>query len=95
MKTEQNEQNEPTQSRRFGNRATIEQPAMLTVDGRIIPGVISNVGLRGAFFTAAELPHPGTAGMLQREGARGVDVWVVWQRDGANGGVGLSFDAPA
>ena len=94
MSIDQNSTTEPTQSRRFGNRADIDQPATLTVDGTSIEGVISNVGLRGAFFAAEELPKVGATGMLQREGARGVEVWVVWHKEGAESGVGLSFDGP-
>ncbi len=94
MTAEHDQHNDRTQSRRFGNRATIEQPAILTVGEQAIRGVISNVGLRGAFFASSDLPAAGTAGTLAREGARGVDVWVVWQREGVQPGVGLSFDAP-
>jgi len=79
--------------RRFGNRAEIEQPGTLTIDGRAATGVIQNVGLRGAFFATGNLPAPGTRGVLTRHGGRGVNVQVVWQKQGPQPGVGLRFDS--
>ncbi len=79
--------------RRFGNRVDIAQPAELRIDDQILRGSIHNVGLEGAFFTTAELPARGTRGVLTCEGNRGVEVCVVWQRQGDAPGVGLKFDS--
>ncbi len=80
-------------SRRFGNRADIQQPGILTIDGRAVSGVIQNVGLRGAFFATGELPVPGARGVLTRRGGRGVNVQVIWQKRAPEPGVGLRFDS--
>ncbi len=79
--------------RRFGNRAEIEQPGTLTINGQEVTGTIQNVGLRGAFFATVQLPAPGTRGVLARNGGRGIHVQVVWQQRGAQPGVGLRFDS--
>lgn len=79
--------------RRFGNRAEIQQPGTLTIDGREVSGIIQNVGLRGAFFATGQLPAPGTRGVLARDGGRGINVQVIWQKRGAQPGVGLRFDS--
>ncbi len=87
-------QEEPAASRRFGGRATIDQPGLLEVHGRSIPGVIQNVGLRGVFFAALELPEVDACGTLWGPSGRKMDVRVTWRSLGATRGVGLSFDAP-
>lgn len=76
---------------RLGSRIIVEQPAFLEVRGRIIRGTIHDVGLRGAYFSAAEQPPPGTAALL-----RGPSGWlpvrVVWSQPTGNAGVGLAFE---
>ncbi len=85
------EQNGP--QRRFGNRVVIAQPAELRIENQIIRGSIHNVGLTGAFFTTSDLPARGTRGTLTAEGNQGVEVRVVWHRQGREPGVGLAFDS--
>ena len=82
-----------TTQRRFGNRATIEQPAVLRIGELPISGVISNVGLRGAFFQTNSLVAKGSRGTLTRTGGKAVEVRVVWQRVEPTPGIGLAFDA--
>lgn len=77
---------------RFGGRVIIEQRGVLEVCDRTIHGVIHDVGLRGAFFAAAELPLPGSRGCLRRSDGLPIDVRVVWRQLGPAGGVGLAFD---
>lgn len=88
-------QEAPAASRRFGGRATIDQPGLLEVHGRSIPGVIQNVGLRGVFFASLELPEVDARGTLWGPNGRKVDVRVTWRSHGSIRGVGLSFDAQA
>ena len=59
-----------------------------------IPGVIQNVGLRGVFFAALELPEVDARGTLWGPGGRPIDVQVTWRSLGSIRGVGLRFDAP-
>lgn len=79
-------------SRRFGNRANIEQPGVLCIGELPIRGVIRNVGLRGAFFQTNSLVAKGSRGTLSRTGGRSIDVRVVWQRVHPTPGVGLAFE---
>lgn len=79
--------------RRFGNRVVIAQPAELCVGNRVLYGTIHNVGLTGAFFCTTEPPVRGSRGVLTCEGNQGVEVRVVWQRQGHEPGVGLAFDS--
>jgi len=88
IRTEQTEQ-------RLGNRAEIAQPAELRIDEQVIRGSIENIGLSGAFFNTSELPPRGTNGVLVADGSQGVEVRVVWQREGNAPGVGLAFDSNA
>ena len=84
---------EPGLSRRFGNRATIDQPGLLEVHGRSIPGVIHNVSLRGVFFSSLEVPEVDAPGILWGPNGRKVDVRVAWQRRSRSSrGVGLTFE---
>lgn len=75
------------------NRVIVEQRGVLRVCDRNIHGVIHDVGLGGAFFSAAEVPLTGARGSLRRPGGRPIDVRVVWRQQGPSGGVGLAFDA--
>lgn len=74
--------------RRFGNRVVIEELGILRVCDRTIHGYIHDVGLRGAYFSAAEQPLIGARGTLSRPDGRPIDVRVVWTQPG---GVGLAF----
>jgi hypothetical protein len=80
-------------SRRFGNRASIDQPGVLHIGELPIAGVIRNVGLRGAFFQTNSLVAKGSRGKLTRTGGKAVEVRVVWQRVDPTPGVGLAFEA--
>ena len=83
----------PSASRRFGGRAAVDQPGLLEVHGRSIPGVIQNVGLRGVFFASLELPEIDARGTLWGPEGRPIDVQVSWRSLGSIRGVGLRFDA--
>jgi hypothetical protein len=74
--------------RRFGNRVVIEELGVLRVCDRTIHGYIHDVGLSGAYFSAAEQPLVGARGTLSRKDGRPIDVRVVWRQ---RGGVGLAF----
>lgn len=74
--------------RRFGNRVVIEELGILRVCDRTIHGYIHDVGLHGAYFSAAEQPLVGARGTLSRPAGRPIDVRIVWSQ---RGGVGLAF----
>ena len=83
--------NQPEIPRRFGQRATINQPAQLAVGDHVVLGVIRNVGLRGVFFAAARPPKIGTSGTLWGPEGRAIPVRVVWKTSAPVAGVGLEF----
>jgi hypothetical protein len=82
-----------TEDNRFGGRATIQQPGVLEIGGKTIPGVIRDVGLQGVFFATPYAPATGTTGTLRRYGGKGIAVRVVRRAETGSPGVGLAFDS--
>lgn len=78
---------------RYGGRVSILQVGALVIGDRSVPGVIQNVGLRGAFFAGGWLPKVGQRGTLLGPMGRPIPVRVVSRRRFGNAGVGLAFDS--
>lgn len=72
----------------------VELPGTLEICDRIIRGTIHDVAARGAYFSSAEQPLPGSRGVLVGPSGR-IDVRVAWRKRRGHAGVGLTFQPSA